>query len=103
MLALVVSCMNVIPTTTDTMAEILSRVIDPAVATFSPEGARDILKLDLSGSDKAQINELMAKARADSLTAAEERKLNAYLFIGQMLDLLHSKARLAVRNSDDAA
>ena len=45
------------------------------------------------------MNELAAKSRSDSMTDDEEKELHGYLFVGAMIDLMHSKARLSIVES----
>ncbi len=78
-------------------AEILSRVIGPDNPSYTPDAARSILELQFVESDAERMNELAAKAREGSLTAEEEDQLHGYLFVGAMVDLLHSKARLSLK------
>jgi hypothetical protein len=80
-------------------AEILTRVIGPENPTFTPDAARSILELRFTETDKARMNQLAAKAREGALTADEEQQLHAYLFVGAMVDLMHSKARISLRQS----
>ena len=76
--------------------EILSRVIAPDNPNLSSEAARSILALRFSDADNEQMNALAAKARQGDLDAQEESLLNAYLVVGSLVDLMHSKARLSL-------
>ena len=42
------------------------------------------------------MNLLAAKAREGVLREEEESQLQAYLFVGTVVDLMHSKARLSL-------
>ena len=44
------------------------------------------------------MNQLAAKARKGYLNEEEESQMHGYLFVGAMVDLMHSKARLSLRN-----
>jgi len=79
--------------------EILARVVGPENPNFTPEVARSILELRFSPADNDRMNELAAKARQGALSEEEESGLHAYLFVGAMVDLMHSKARLSLRES----
>ncbi len=78
-------------------SEILSRVISPDNPSFSVEAARSILKLGFTESDNERMNVLATKARQGNLDLQEESLLNAYLFVGSLVDLMHSKARLSLK------
>jgi hypothetical protein len=79
--------------------EILTRLIGPDNPSFTPEAARSILQLRFSDEDTQRMDELASKARAGSLTDAEETQLHGYMFVGAMVDLLHSKARISLSRS----
>jgi hypothetical protein len=78
-------------------SEILSRVVDPANPSFTPEVARSILQLRFSEADIDEMNQLAEKARQGSLGEEENARLHGYLFVGGMVDLMHSKARLSLQ------
>ncbi len=79
--------------------EILSRVIGPENPNFSPEAARSILTLGFGDADNEQMNLLAVKARQGALDEQEESLLNAYMFVGAVVDLMHSKARLSLKKN----
>ena len=76
--------------------EILSRVMGPENASFSEEAARSILALRFNDADIERMNTLAAMARQGVLSPEEESQLDAYLFVGAVVDLMHSKARLSL-------
>jgi len=79
--------------------EILSRVIRPDNPSFGDEAARSILALRLDDADIERINVLAAKARQGELSEEQESQLDAYLFVGAVIDLMHSKARLSLEKN----
>jgi hypothetical protein len=79
--------------------EILSRVIGPENPAFTPEAARSILQLRFTDADVEQMNRLASKAREGTLSEDEQSQLHGYLFVGAMVDLMHSKARLSLKKS----
>lgn len=82
-----------------TESEILTRVIGPENPNFTPDAARSILTLQFSDTDTDRMNELAAKAREGTLADEEQDQLHGYLFVGAMVDLMHSKARLSLQQS----
>ena len=80
-------------------SEILSRVVGPENPSFTPEVAQSILKLRFGDGDLERMQELLGQARQGALNEEEESQLHGYLFVGAMLDLMHSKARLTLKNS----
>lgn len=86
---------------TNAEAEILTRLIGPANPSFSADAARSVLQIQFSDNDARRANELAAKSRMGALIDDEQDQLHGYLFVGAMVDLMHSKARLSLRMSSD--
>jgi hypothetical protein len=77
---------------------IWARVIHPERGDLPPEVARFFLDLAFEQNDIDRIHELLVKNQAGELSAAESEELRDYLQVGLEIDLLRSKARLAIRN-----
>ena len=77
---------------------ILNRILRPNVPTFSSETAREILALDFDPTDKERMRELSAKARAGTLTAAEDAEAGRYELVGHLLNIMQSKARRSLKS-----
>lgn len=84
------------PNRTEPAAAIWERVVD-FQGKLSPTAARALLRLQFSEGDHARIHELSVKARAGLLSSDEEAELDAFERLGCLLDILHSKARLALK------
>jgi hypothetical protein len=82
---------------TSAEAAIWTRVILPEENGLSPEAARSILGLTFGERDKARMNELAEKNREGLLTEEERRELEGYVRVGDVLSLLHLKARKSLR------
>ncbi len=65
----------------------------------SPEFARELLSLHLKDSAKTRIRELLQKQNAGTISTVEQTTLEEYLLTGELLDLLHAKARRTLRQS----
>jgi len=76
---------------------IFGRVLEPDLATLDAAAARAILNLDFRQADKDRMRQLMAKAKAGTLTASEETEIDNYERVGHMLSLMKSKARLSLK------
>jgi hypothetical protein len=63
-----------------------------------PTAARALLKLRFSAADHNRMSELSAKARAGRLTSGEQLQMDTFEQLGCLLDILHSKARRALKN-----
>lgn len=88
---------------TVTEAEVFSRVIDPSNRNLTPEAARGILQLGYSEADHARMAGLARKSNEGLLTDDERREFESYVFVGDVLSLLKSKARLSLHRSSPAA
>ena len=86
-----------------TEADIFSRVIDPSNPSLTPEAARAILQLGYTEPDHARMAELAAKSNEGRLTPEEQRELQSYVFVGDVLAMLKSKARMTLRKHPPAA
>lgn len=76
---------------------ILNRVLKPEQPALPAEAARAILLLDFPAADKGRMKALAAKARAGTLTSAEQGEIDAYGRVGSVLSILRSKARLSLK------
>ena len=73
--------------------DILARVIAPESGNFSAEFARALLDCTFPDVDIQRMNELAAKNRSQEATEAEREELERYSRVGNLLNLLQSKAR----------
>lgn len=81
-----------------TEAAILSRMIHPEQDDLPDEVARALLRLRLDRQDMDRLHELVTKNQDDALTVAERDELESYLRISLLVDLMHAKARLSLKN-----
>lgn len=82
--------------------QIWNRLLQPGSKTLSLEAARFLLGLDFADEDKVRMHELAAKARDDSLTAADQEEIRNYERVGNLLALLKSKARQRLKMASHA-
>ncbi len=64
---------------------------------LSLSAARALLKIKFSKADQLRLSELAVKARRGTLSAEEEQLAITYERLGCLLDILHSKARQALK------
>lgn len=79
-----------------TEAEILSQVVGPSRRELSDEAAKSILSLKFSKTATNRIRSLLRANNRGAISSAERVELEKYLRVGQLLDLLHAKARLTL-------
>jgi hypothetical protein len=83
--------------TTAIEAAIWSRIIQPEKNGMSPEAARFFLELQFNERDLSHMNELAEKNRQGLLSEAERQELEGYVKVGDVLSLLHLKARKSLQ------
>jgi hypothetical protein len=81
----------------DELGSILCRVFDLADGEADANTARTILKFKFKQRDVARVNKLSALARVGKLTDDQRAELEGYLTVGDVLAVLHSKARVALK------
>jgi hypothetical protein len=79
---------------------ILRRVLNLDQRDLSPAFAREVLKWEPRPQDQARLHELTRKNQRGELTAEEQSELDSFLRVGRFLDLLRSRARLALKKSE---
>ena len=79
-------------------SQILSRIIAPDNGHLSCEVAEALLGLSFPDVDLDRMNELADKNRAGTISDAELDEMERYSRVGNLLNLLHSKARRSLRN-----
>lgn len=79
-------------------AALWGRLFDPTGGELSTDVARYILTLSFPSPDVDRMNELAKKASFGTLTLEEHIELDNYERVGQVLSLMKSKARKALKN-----
>ncbi len=77
-------------------ATIWERVMKPHKNGLSAAAARALLKFGFTSDDNERMHLLAEKNRKGTLTGGEREELEAYVKIGDVLSLLHLKARRAL-------
>lgn len=78
-------------------AAILSRLIRPEADTLTPEAAEGFLRIKFEQRDLDRMHELAVKNQDGVLTPQERDEMENYRHVGFLLDLMHSKARRALK------
>lgn len=71
--------------------------------TMSQELAQYLLQFRFASRDVDRMNELSRKAQSNALTKEEDQELDQYIFIGDMLAILQSKARQRLAEGNGAS
>jgi hypothetical protein len=78
---------------------IWARVIDPNRSDWTEEIARSVMSLELAPKDRERMKELAAKGRSGSLTPDDAVELAEYRDVCRVMELMHAKALVALRNT----
>ena len=78
---------------------IWDRVIEPSWADLDPAAAAALLKLRFGEADVQRMNDLAALAQEGALDRGQQEELDTYTKIGNVLAILQSKARIALRSA----
>jgi hypothetical protein len=84
-------------------AAIVRRLIDSESGEWSADEAKVILKLRFSSYDNERMHQLLEKAQAGTLSSDEDREIDRYRHLGNLITVLWASARRAIRNADQRA
>ena len=82
---------------------ILDQLADLDVRSISPDTTQTLLKLRFDEFHHERFNVLTAKAREASLTPSEQEELDEYIQTADILAIVQSKARQALKSAGVAA
>ena len=82
---------------------ILDQLADLDVRGISPDTAQTLLKLRFDEFHHERFKVLTAKAREASLTPSEQEELDEYIQTADILAIVQSKARQALKSAGVAA
>ena len=82
----------------DLDAQILEAMVAPEQAGLEPAMSRALLTCEFQPDQKAEIDKLLTRNNAGTLTASQKTKLEAYVRVGNLLTLLQAKARASLAN-----
>ena len=80
-------------------SSVLQRIVGLDRADMPVDVARYMLSLRFSVAEKQRMNELASKASAGQLDEAESHEIDTYLLVSDFLAILHSKARMSLREA----
>ncbi len=78
---------------------IWARLIQAPQAAISPDAARYLMSIDFGGADHSRMQELMEKSNEGTLTSEETAELDGYVNIANVLSVMHSQARVALKKT----
>jgi hypothetical protein len=90
---------TVVPKPEPVGTTILEQLADLDVRSLSPETARKLLGLGFTRSQQEHVDVLSGKARKGSLTSAEQTDLDEFIRVADLLAILQSRARQALRRA----
>jgi hypothetical protein len=78
-------------------AAILARLFRPDREDLPAEAARALLAIRFDAEELSRLHDLVTRNQDDALTPAEKRELESYLRVSAFLDLMHARARRALK------
>src|SRR5438128_2405509 len=78
-------------------AGIWARLMRAQKDELSPEAAEFLLSVDFGKGDRQRMLQLAERSEAGTLTAEEQTEFDSYLHVGNLLAVMQSKARLALK------
>jgi hypothetical protein len=82
-------------------AAIWARLMQARKEELSSEAAEFLLSIDFGEGDRQRMLHLAERSEAGILTAEEQLEFDGYLHIGNLLAVMQSKARLALKRKPD--
>jgi hypothetical protein len=79
-------------------SEIFARAI-AANDALPPEIARSVLEWKIPPKDLRKVSKLQEKNNQGTITPAEHRELASYVRVGELLAVLHARARLSLKEN----
>ena len=79
-------------------AAIWARLMQAQKDELSSEAAEFLLSIDIGEGDRQRMLQLAERSEAGTLTAEEQAEFDGYLHIGNLLAVMQSKARLALKS-----
>ncbi len=86
-------------TTTITEADILEKLVGAMGSRLTAQVARAILNVKFDAETTRRIRRLLQKNNRGRISAEERLTLENYLRVGQLVDLLHAKAKATLRRN----
>src|SRR4051794_1782157 len=82
---------------------VLGQLADLEVYSISPETARKLLQLRFDAAHRDRADSLSSKAQEGRLTPAEQDELDEYIRVADLLAILQSRARQALKSPGTAS
>lgn len=79
---------------------LLKQLAELDTQSMSPATARKLLELHFNPSQQEQVDRLSRKAQLGTLTTSEGRELDELIHVGNLLAILQSKARQAIKHAN---
>ena len=80
-------------------AAIWARLMQAQKNDLSPEAAEFLLAMDFGEQDRQRMSQLAERSDAGTLTAEELMEFDGYLHVGNLLAVMQSKARVALKTN----
>ena len=78
-------------------AAIWTRLMQVQKDVLSPDAAEFLLAMDFGEGDRQRMLQLAERSEAGTLTGEEQIEFDGYLHVGNLLAVMQSRARLALK------
>jgi len=85
----------------NTEAAIWARLLEARKGELSPESAEYLLSVTFAETDRKRMEQLAERSEAGALTDQERAEYDSYLHIGNLLAVMQSKTRVALRRKPE--
>ncbi|HTR36391.1 MAG TPA: hypothetical protein VMH80_10840 [Bryobacteraceae bacterium] len=85
----------------NTEAAIWARLLGARKGELSPEAAEYLLSVTFAETDRKRMEQLAERSEAGALTDQERAEYDSYLHIGNLLAVMQSKTRVALRRKPE--
>ena len=79
--------------------DVLEHVVWPVKGDMAPDAARAILELKFDGAATKRIRHLLQRNNRGTISAEERVTLEKFIRVGKLIDILHAKARLSLKEA----
>jgi hypothetical protein len=86
-----------------TVVGLFSKLFDPDRIDMTPEAAECLLRVAFDQADRDRVHVLVQKNSRGELTPEEDQELESYILAGDLLTILHLKARAALKDMQTTA
>jgi len=82
--------------------DLMSRLVSPQSAGWQRSVAEAVISLQFSDEDQERATELAKKNSEGTITPEEKQEMEQFMLFGRFIELMQSRARLSLKQSQNA-